>query len=111
MHPETIIQQSIHKYLTIVGVPHYSVPNEGVGGASQAYKRVRLLQSMGMLSGVSDLVLLFDRETVYVEVKTATGRLSASQKDFKKLCDETGRPYYVVRSLDEVIEIVNKYKK
>lgn len=43
----------------------------------------------------------------YVEFKDKKGKLSQSQLTFKRLCDEHGISYDVVRSIDEMKEVIN----
>ena len=62
----------------------FSVPNE----ASYKNKNFRLT---GTLSGVSDLIVVIPNKTLYIELKTATGKQSPKQKEFepekmKKTC-------------------------
>jgi len=60
------------------------------------------LISAGLRKGVSDLVIFLGSETIYMEVKTPTGRQSDAQKRFQKRCEESGRRYVVVRSVEDV---------
>lgn len=53
-------------------------------------------------AGVADLLVLgAGGRFMQVELKTAKGRLSASQKRWQKRMNELEQPYAVVRSLDE----------
>jgi len=60
------------------------------------------LISAGLRKGVSDLVIFLGSETIYMEVKTPTGRQSDAQKRFQKQCEDSGRTYVVVRSVEDV---------
>ena len=78
----------------------FSVPNGGTRNKIEAIK----LKSTGLLSGVSDLIVIMDR-IIFIEVKTETGRQSPKQKDFEKIVKDLGYEYYLVRSLDEFKKI------
>lgn len=64
------------------------------------------LKREGVMAGVSDLVaLLPDGRTVLFEVKTAKGKQQDTQKEFQRRSEELGHRYYIVRSLEEFIEL------
>jgi hypothetical protein len=53
--------------------------------------------------GAPDLVILLrDGRTLWVECKSATGKLSPDQVEFRRLCDERGTPWVLARSWDDV---------
>ena len=74
----------------------FSVPNEGKNVKEQMYKR-----TLGMKSGVSDLIVLQPNRCIFVEVKTEIGRQSDKQKDFQNLVENLGFEYWIIRSLEE----------
>ena len=65
------------------------------------------------LPGEADLTL-FQRggKTVFIEVKTPTGRQSKQQRAFQKRVEELGFEYKIVRSLDDaknlILEVSNE---
>lgn len=63
---------------------------------------IRHQQGLGSLKGLSDLTALKDGQTVYIEVKTPTGRLSEYQEQFKAEIESRGGLYIVARSVDDV---------
>lgn len=88
---------------------HHS-PNEGLlpAGAVQGAKR----KAMGVRAGFPDLVLLVPSAPygyLCVELKSVTGRLSGSQRDYRNLVRKAGGRYVVVRSVTEFIDEVTKY--
>lgn len=60
----------------------------------------------GTKKGFPDILILKDGKCIGLEVKTNVGKQSKEQKEMEKLMKEHGADYYVVRSLDEVIEII-----
>ena len=106
-HLEAKIQSAIVQYLQILGIFVFSVPNERKS-SPQAMGR---LISMGLKPGISDLILWLGDKTIYMEVKTPKGRQSEAQKRFQKRCEESGRIYCVVHSLDEAMKVVDEYGK
>lgn len=107
-HEESDIQKQIVRYLRQQNIFCHSVPNEAVGKISTrgGLARVSNLKAMGLTPGIADLVVWLAGKACYVEVKTATGKLSANQKTFKRMCESCNILYFVVRSLDEVVSIV-----
>lgn len=85
---------------------HY--PNEG----RRTFHYGRLLKSMGMRAGVSDLFIAkasHGYHGAWIELKTTKGKLSPSQRDFIE--DMTEQNYYtaVCRSIDEAIATIKWY--
>lgn len=105
MKNENKIQQEIFMYyhnnfcLSDSGNIIFSVPNEGKDAKEQAYKK-----SLGMISGVSDMILIRNNEVIFVEVKTETGKQSENQIKFQKKVELLGFRYIVVRNIEDFIE-------
>ena len=74
----------------------FSVPND-----SSSKEETMRKKATGLLSGVSDLIVLFPNRAIFCEVKTPTGTQSETQKDFQKHVESLGFEYILVRSLDE----------
>ena len=63
--------------------------------------------------GTADLLVLKRREfvhrrlrTIFLEIKSATGKQHPEQKAFQELIEAQGAEYWVVRSVEEVISII-----
>lgn len=74
----------------------FSVPNESSNVKEQMYKK-----SLGLIPGVSDLIIIQPNKILFIEVKTVTGKQSENQKKFQKKVELLGFEYYVVRSLED----------
>lgn len=74
----------------------FSVPNESKSKMETLRKK-----AIGMMSGVSDLIIITDKWTIFVEVKTQTGVQSESQKRFQSIVEALGYEYMLVRSLED----------
>lgn len=97
---ESAIQQSIvvwyrNNNLTTDNLI-FSVPNESSNAREQMYKK-----SIGMLSGVSDLICIHNGKVLFIEVKDDKGKQSDNQRKFEQKIIANGFEYHVVRSLDE----------
>lgn len=57
------------------------------------------------MRGVSDLILLKDGKAIFLEVKSAIGKLSPDQIKFKAFVEEAGSTYYTIRSIDDVMKL------
>jgi rhamnose utilization protein RhaD (predicted bifunctional aldolase and dehydrogenase) len=73
----------------------------------QLHCSVQHLHAVG--SGCPDLLVGVNGFNVLVEVKTATGELTNDQKDF--IAAWRGDAVNIVRSRDDVIELVNHYRR
>jgi hypothetical protein len=65
-------------------------------------------KALGIIPGRSDLVLYAHKTAYHIEVKTLKGRQTQRQKDWQELVELNGYDYYLVRSLDEFMDLMNK---
>ena len=65
------------------------------------------LQGVGCRKGFPDLTAMKDGRTIYIEVKTATGRQSDYQKEFERICIKHGCTYILARSVKDVSELLD----
>jgi hypothetical protein len=103
MKDESKIQYQICQWLQGQGIYFFAVQNELAGSNGRA---MQFAISLGLRPGVSDLVVLLPSRIVFIEVKTATGRQSEHQKRFEARVKELGFEYYVVRSVDDVANVL-----
>lgn len=66
------------------------------------------LKNMGMRPGTSDMVFVLQEKTLYIEFKTETGYQSPLQKEFEETVTALGHAYYICRSVEQFIEIIEK---
>ena len=64
------------------------------------------LQGVGSRKGFPDLTAMKNGRTVYIEVKTETGRQSEHQKAFEQICKAHGCTYIVARSLKDIQDLL-----
>lgn len=88
----------------------FAVPN---GGARDAVTGARL-KAEGVVAGVADLILLTpsadgSAHALCLELKTAKGRQSDSQRDFQAAATAAGNRYVIIRSLEDFIAEVYLY--
>lgn len=88
----------------------FAVPNGGRRDAVTGAK----LKAEGVVSGVSDLILLEPNglfTSLCIEMKTPVGRQSTSQRTWQRLVEHHCAKYVVCRSLAEFIREINDYLK
>ena len=86
----------------------FSVPNGGIRNAWTA----KNLRDEGALSGVADLILLIPKKgyaSLCIEMKKPGGRVSESQKAFKKTAEGFKNKYVVCYSVDEFKAAIEDY--
>ena len=66
------------------------------------YDVTRHQQGLGSRKGFPDLTALKDGRTLYVEIKTATGKQSPYQVEFQRVCEAHGGVYILARSVDDI---------
>lgn len=68
-------------------------------------------KKMGVLPGVSDMILLLDNmQVVWIEWKTQIGRQSRYQIAFENMLCSIQHHYHIVRSMTEFIAVLEKYE-
>lgn len=113
-HEESNIQKSCVEWFRYT--PKYktcrlfSVPNGSylAGTPKERAIQANMLKGEGLLSGVSDLILLAPTGTYYLECKTESGTQSPEQKDFENAVKNNNQKYFVFRSLDEFQGLVKR---
>ena len=112
---ESVIQESIVNFLSMIcrqyGFLFFSVPNEATvkGKTGADFGRAINLKKMGVLPGVSDLIIGYRGKMYCLEVKNLTGKQSVRQKNFERWCADCGIPYVLVRSVDDVHEALKEW--
>ena len=81
----------------------FSVPNEGKDLREQLKKK-----ATGLMKGVSDTVIVFPNKVVFCEFKDLKGKQRPDQKLFQDKIILLGHDYWVVRSIKEFKELIDK---
>lgn len=59
-------------------------------------------QGIGSRKGFPDLTAMKDGKTLYIEVKTPTGKQSCWQADFEQICKNHGCTYILARGREDI---------
>lgn len=65
------------------------------------YIEQSILKSMGLVSGVSDMIYLSGNGAVFIEFKSQGGRQTDSQREFEEVVRGLNYQYHLIRSFDE----------
>ena len=96
---EATIQKEIVNYCKLNKILIFCVPNEATKSNSKFI-------GMGVLPGVSDLVLILQNKIIFVELKTHKGIQSENQKAFESKVDNLGHQYIIICSIDEFKKLI-----
>lgn len=108
-HLESQAQQQMVQWFRLE-YPTYiiaAIPNGGRRNAIEA----KIMKGEGILAGFSDLIIIADKNVLFVEVKTAKGKQTEKQIQFQEKVQELGFQYSICRSLSEFIMTVEKWLK
>lgn len=108
-HVESEIQQQMVQWFRLE-YPTYiiaAIPNGGRRNAIEA----KIMKGEGVLAGFSDLIIIADKNVLFVEVKTAKGKQTEKQIQFQNKVQKLGFQYPVCRSLSEFMRTINKWLK
>lgn len=90
--PETALKHAVKQYLSLQGWSHWW----------------HLQSSFGVYPGLPDIEAIKDGRTVYIETKTPKGQLSPAQEAFKKMIEDAGGTYLVVRQIEDLYVLGNE---
>ena len=96
---EDKIQAHIVKWLQEKGIEFFAVINQAAGRS--AIQQMQMI-TLGLKSGVSDLVLILSDQTIYCEVKAENGKQSDKQVQFQNRVEKLGHKYIVVKSVEDL---------
>lgn len=100
---ETCLQNAIRVALSECGI----VRRNNVGVYFTAYGTPI---NIG-IRGESDLTLFTKTgQTIFIEIKTPTGRQSAEQRHFQKVVEGYGFRYIIMRSIDDAQKLIREVK-
>ena len=110
METEKAIHIAVMDYVRLKQLDNitFHVPN----GGRQTPQRGAMLKRMGVLAGVSDLIMARQSRgfgALFLELKAKKGRLSDAQKAFLNNMIFEGYCVKVAHSLDEAIEAIDWY--
>jgi hypothetical protein len=77
-----------------------------INNNSQNKVKGAINKALGVIAGVSDMVMLIPNGVIWIEWKIDTGRQSKQQVQFQSLVEELGMKYYIVRTQEEFISLV-----
>jgi hypothetical protein len=103
--PEQDLQRAVAEFLDLCLLPParwLHIPNQV--GTRDRYE-AELLKAMGVKPGAADvLVLTGAGRFVWIELKSDAGRLSPAQQDWRDWCQSIGAPWFLCRSVADVVE-------
>lgn len=105
MTPEDRLQISVAGYLDLalpVGAVYFHIPN----GGSRHVREAAKLKRMGVKPGVPDICIVWRGRSIFIELKTPTGRVSPVQRDMAQALTLAGAVVVTCRSVDEVSEFL-----
>lgn len=100
---EDALQQQVAAYLDWAlpaPLKWLHIPNGGRRDAVTA----AILKSFGVKPGAADVLILRPQGFIWIELKAPKGVLSEDQKAWRDWCRSIGAPWFVCRSLEDVIE-------
>ena len=114
-------QTAICQYLSMIARQkkfiYFSVPNESLMMVltifkipkQTRYQIVIFFKKMGLLPGVSDIIIIHKGKAYGLEVKTDTGTQSPDQILFEKRMIECGGKYEIARGVEDVVKVLKEW--
>jgi len=92
MNPEKVIELSVRERLTKTGWFCFKISQPSVHSRN--------------IKGIADLFAVKHGQSVWIEIKTNSGKQSENQIKFQENVESHGGKYIVVRSVDELKELL-----
>jgi len=110
--PEADTQRAIVATLRIAltrsAIVHHCA-NEVTEAGPRGARRQAILVGMGVHAGFADLVVLSEGRALFLEVKSAKGRLHPTQIEFRDVVRAQGFGWALVRSVDEALSALEDH--
>ena len=68
------------------------------------------LKALGRIPGVPDYVFINKNKTIFLEFKSEKGKQTINQMAFEAWCLEIGISYFIIRSIEQAIKILQDNK-
>lgn len=107
---ESIIQSQIIDYLLFCESQNKLMfsrlnnipPVQKLANGKMCFRRL----PKGVKHGIPDIMIIKGGSVIFIEVKSDTGRQSEGQKIWEKNCLVHGAKYFLIRSVQEVVNII-----
>ncbi len=104
--PEADLQRAVVQALRLIlprsAIIHHCA-NEVTEAGPRGAKRQAILVGMGVHPGFADLLVMSEGRVLFLEVKSAKGRLRPAQDAFRETVLAQGFGWALVRSLDDAL--------
>jgi hypothetical protein len=103
------IQATLVDYLHYAARPdvyYFAIPNQSNRHISNAVK----MKAEGVRSGIADMCFMFPQGRVaWLEMKKPGGSLSATQKQFREVCQSLGHQWGTAKSVEEALDLLTEW--
>jgi len=110
--PEADAQRAIVTALRLIlprdAIVHHCA-NEVTEAGPRGARRQAILVGMGVHAGFADLIVLSEGRVLFLEVKSAKGRLRPTQIEFRDAVRAQGFGWALVRSVDEALSALEDH--
>lgn len=106
--PEQTLHLQVAQFLEAALTPAsvwFHCPNGGKRTRAEA----GIFCGLGVKSGIPDVVIVFDGQAHFIELKSTRGRIQPSQTEMMCRLRKAGARIAVARSLDEVIDHIQRW--
>ena len=86
---ENDIKRQVKDYLSLKGYFHFHI-----------------LQGLGAYRGIPDIIAIKNNRVLFLEIKRPGGKQSEHQKNFQAEIEGQGGEYYILKSLEDLVEII-----
>ena len=96
------------EFLALI-LPKDAVPFHCPNGGLRSKKEAAILKAMGVLAGIPDIIILWNRRAFCLELKSKDGTLQIEQRDVHARLHDTGVPVETVRTMEEIRDRLEEF--
>jgi hypothetical protein len=104
--PEQVLQRQIAQFLAVALDGNSWFSSLPLGGGGKL--RGAILHGLGVKRGLPDMLVVNDGRVVWLELKSAKGRISEGQQECHAALARARCPVAVVRSLEDAIDALQR---
>jgi len=100
-HPEDDLQRQVMAFLD-VALPAEAVAFAIPNGGKRHVREAARMKGLGVKAGISDICVIHRGRAAFIELKSATGRMSPAQREMARKLIYCGAAVCMCRSVEEV---------
>lgn len=105
---ETTFHVKVFEFLGLV-LPREAIAFHPANGGKRDKREAAILKAMGVVAGIPDIIIFWDRRAFCLELKASDGELSIEQRGTQAAIQDAGVPVETVRTFEEITARLSEF--